>query len=258
MVVAALWALSAAAAEPPTSPQGGTPADPKEQARKLLVRAVEHYDNAEFDKAIDLFQETYALMPAPGILFNIAQAYRIKGRGHCTRASEYYRRFLDEGGLGPNRAVAEQRIAELKECADEERSRARDGLAAKPTAPAEPASVPAGPTPEVQQASPRKPLWPLAVGGVGLAAAGVGVALYATAASDWNRLSSTCGATRTCSATDTAGPAAREQAGVGLLVGGGVVTAAAVVLLLALPAAPVRVGVWAGPQSAALVLEGGF
>lgn len=62
------------------------------RARVLFQQGQVHYSLAEYDEAIALFREAYELTGAPGLLFDTAQAHRLKG--DCQRAVEIYRHFL--------------------------------------------------------------------------------------------------------------------------------------------------------------------
>lgn len=73
----------------------------KERARKLFEQGQVHYSLGEYDHAIAFFREAYEISSAPALLFNLAQANRLKGE--CRRAVELYRHFLR---LAPESAQA--------------------------------------------------------------------------------------------------------------------------------------------------------
>jgi hypothetical protein len=57
----------------------------------------------------------------PGLLFNIAQAYRLRAHpGDCTIALERYRKFIELDPKSARRAAAEGLIRELEPCAARE------------------------------------------------------------------------------------------------------------------------------------------
>jgi tetratricopeptide (TPR) repeat protein len=58
-----------------------------------LERGLQHYQDGEFELAIDEFSAGYELDPQPELLFALAQAERLSG--DCASASVYYREFLD-------------------------------------------------------------------------------------------------------------------------------------------------------------------
>src|SRR3569623_577048 len=65
-------------------------------------------------KAVAAFKEAYVLAPSPGLLFNIAQAYRLAG--DCDDAAWMYRRFLDTNPGEASRALAEQHLSSVEKC----------------------------------------------------------------------------------------------------------------------------------------------
>ena len=82
------------------------------QARSHYQRGQRHYNVGDFDRAIDEFKRAYEISPAPGLLFNIAQAYRAKkDREH---ALYFYTTYLREDPEAPERAFVEARMSELR------------------------------------------------------------------------------------------------------------------------------------------------
>jgi tetratricopeptide (TPR) repeat protein len=103
------------------------------EARAHFERGDQLFKIGQFDDAIVEFKRAYELSPAPGLLFNIAQAYRAqKDREH---ALYFYTTYLREDPNAPEREYVEERIKELKQ---EPEPRAD-----------EPASTPAPPAPAV-------------------------------------------------------------------------------------------------------------
>ena len=51
---------------------------PSPEARALYDKAIAHYDLAEYEAAIGEFKQAYELSHEAALLFNIAQAYRLK------------------------------------------------------------------------------------------------------------------------------------------------------------------------------------
>jgi tetratricopeptide (TPR) repeat protein len=158
------------------------PADPEAEAEaKLLYQdGVTHYDLAEYDDAIEKFRAAYHLSRQPRLLFNIAQAYRLKGAGSCRNAVHFYRTYLRLVPAAENRAAVEDWLAKLAACAD-----------------AEPPSTPPAVDPpdgtEIQTPPPPPPPplrlhseahasrvlpWSLVAGGAAMAAAGGGMLLW--------------------------------------------------------------------------------
>src|SRR5688572_6655498 len=98
--------------------------DADAQARAHYDRALVHYNLSEWDEAIREFKKAYELSKAPGLLFNIAQAYRLQGNKRMVLSS--YKSYLRLDPGAPNRAEVEARIAELDKAIAED----------KPTGPA--------------------------------------------------------------------------------------------------------------------------
>jgi tetratricopeptide (TPR) repeat protein len=84
------------------------------KAKELATRGRIYHDAGDYQAAIAAFKEAYVLAPSPGLLFNIAQAYRLAG--NCDEAAWMYRRFLDTNPTGPNKALAEQHLASVVKC----------------------------------------------------------------------------------------------------------------------------------------------
>src|SRR5262249_44095985 len=81
------------------------------QARSHYELGQRHYNVGDFDRAIDEFKRAYEISPAPGLLFNIAQAYRAKkDREH---ALYFYTTYLREDPEAPEREYVEARLREL-------------------------------------------------------------------------------------------------------------------------------------------------
>src|SRR3954468_304382 len=106
--------LPAAAAPPPTPPPSG--ADP---AREHYERGLAKYNLAEFDAAIVEFKQSYELSKAPRLLFNIAQAYRLKRDPES--ALYFYNTYLRADPHAPNRDDVEAKIEEMRRALDEQK-----------------------------------------------------------------------------------------------------------------------------------------
>ena len=104
-------------------------ADDRARAKTLFDDGSSEYRAGHYDRAIDLFQDAYKLSHAPGLLFNIAQAYRLEGA--CAQALEYYQRSLDEDTSADNRVEMQERVTEMQACVN-----------AKPADPAPPPAPP--------------------------------------------------------------------------------------------------------------------
>jgi len=82
--------------------------------QRLFDEGLVRYDTAEYDEAVRLFRGAYEKTHAPAVLFNMAQAYRL--RGDCVRAADLYRNFVRLAPESPNRARAESWMAALGDC----------------------------------------------------------------------------------------------------------------------------------------------
>ena len=82
------------------------------EARAHFEQATRLYNVGDFDRAIAGYKRAYELSPAPGLLFNIAQAYRAKRDPE--HALYFYAAFLREEPDAPERAFVEARMAELR------------------------------------------------------------------------------------------------------------------------------------------------
>jgi tetratricopeptide (TPR) repeat protein len=123
----------------------------KAEARALHDRGLEHYAAGRYTEAIDSYRRAYERVPAPGILFNLAQAHRLAG--HCDRALELYEQYVRERPQAANAPVAREHAAAMRRCLEKRRPAAEpdtepdtepapeskpmiDGVPAAPTEPA--------------------------------------------------------------------------------------------------------------------------
>ena len=140
-----------------------TPASAEDEARELYKKGMTHYELGEFDPAIDEFKRAYALTSAPGLLFNLAQVYRMKKDPE--QAVYFYRTYLRLVPNAPNRADVEALLAENQALVDAARAKKRAAdeaaaAAAGAAAAARGAAVPPSPAPP----PPPPSLAPRAVG----------------------------------------------------------------------------------------------
>jgi hypothetical protein len=147
-----------AAAAPGSGAGGG--------AERLFEEGRRLYEAGDYAQAVARFEAAYQLFPAPIIVFDIAQAHRL--RGDCAGARRAYARFRQLAPDAPERELADEH---------------HDALVARcpgPAAPTASSSVPTCPRAVASPplAPPRGPRWvrfvALAVGlAAGLAAAAV-------------------------------------------------------------------------------------
>jgi hypothetical protein len=87
-------------------------------AEQLYLEGQKAYDDKRYDGALVAWLRSYDQSHLPGLLFNIAQAYRLRGlAGDCTKASESYQKFIAQDPQSPQRAAAEKFVVELRPCA---------------------------------------------------------------------------------------------------------------------------------------------
>ncbi len=211
------------AAEPP--PKTVTEAD-RSRARSLFDEGMRHYDLQEYVPAIDRFKEAYALVSAPELLFNIAQAYRLRGADYCSDALWFYNGFLRSEPPAAKRASAEAAARDMEKCA-----------AARPTpAPAPPPTPVPAIVPFVRPEPPPAPppshglSRGLIIGGVAVSVAGGGLLL-------WSGLRHSAiedsGCAPACDPSRTDAPrAAQTIGGIAIGVGAAVFVTGFVVLVL--------------------------
>jgi hypothetical protein len=89
----------------------------REESRLWFAKGGEAYASGDYAAAVSAFRRAYELLPAPALLFNIAQALRMNGS--CEEAVTYYRLF-EQGGVELP-ADFPQLAAQARHCAEEQR-----------------------------------------------------------------------------------------------------------------------------------------
>jgi hypothetical protein len=136
-------------------------ADDTERAKELFQQGTTLFNVGEFDKAIEAWQQGYKEKPDPGFLWNIGQAYRLKGDNQ--KAIFFYRGYLRNSPKAANRAEVEAKIAALQKAATETKPATPPVAPAPltPPAPSHVASPPATLPPRAPVAPPpRAPIAP--------------------------------------------------------------------------------------------------
>ena len=104
------WVPTAHAAA--TQDGAKTEAD-KDAARSEWRRGTTAYNLGHYEEAAAHFETAYTLVQDPGVLFNIAQCYRMGGK--LNQALERYRAFLRNASAdAPNRNTAEKFVEEIR------------------------------------------------------------------------------------------------------------------------------------------------
>lgn len=120
-------------------------------AADLSAQAIERFNARDYDAAVRLFEEAYAIDKVPNYLFNIGRVYEEKG--DIRSAVDYYQRFVKEPGVEIEaRDLALQRLRVLKGILQE----TDPGEKPAEAAPA-PAPVVEGPKPEPAPVKPAAP-----------------------------------------------------------------------------------------------------
>ena len=157
-----------------------------DRAKALADRGRQLQHDGRYAEAVEAYKAAYVLAPSSGLLFNLAQAYRLVG--DCDDAAWMYHRYLDSQPTDEARTIASAHLARLEACS-------HDGfrvtvVPASVPAPAEPnafANTPAfgsasrqpsqSPSTSPSHGTPWRPIgtWLVVGGGVAL----VGASLFA-------------------------------------------------------------------------------
>jgi len=162
------------------------------EAERLYNQGQQAYEALRYDDALVAWERSYALSKLPALLFNIAQAQRLRGKpGDCTKATANYRKFISLAPKSSERPTAEGFIAELAPCVEQE-SKPQPA----PTIPAPEAVTPpsSSPTPVTlnEGGGKGKRFAGYAVGGAGVVLVVTGVYFGAKARRLGNEVSDDC------------------------------------------------------------------
>lgn len=107
------------------------------EARRIARRATRDYNAGRYPQALEGYERAYALVPAPGLLFNLGQCLREIGRHG--EAVEHFERYLRERPDAPNAELVRELMREsraamqtgaaLEQEASRERERERAAVA---------------------------------------------------------------------------------------------------------------------------------
>lgn len=171
--IASAVAVSVALGMVPATASAGP--STQEQVEALNSQAFEKFEAKQYEEAVALFEQAYALQPEPNYLFNIGRIY--EESGNLVRSVEFYERFVKEPGVPLEaRERGLERLRVLRAILEETERQAEPEVEPEPEPAPEPAVVPE-PEPEPQKQRPPKLRIAgyalLGVGGAGLAAGGV-------------------------------------------------------------------------------------
>jgi tetratricopeptide (TPR) repeat protein len=139
-------------------------------AKRHFERGQKLYASTKFREALDEYQQAFDARPLPDFLFNIGQCYR--NLGDYDSAIFSYKKYLDAAPDAPNRAQVEQLIVDLQARKDQE-----DARRLAPPPPPAPAPPPAATVTAPPPGHPIYTRWWFWTG-IGVVAAGAGVATY--------------------------------------------------------------------------------
>lgn len=163
----------------PTAALADPSSSDRQAARAHYKIGNQHYERGEYDLAIAEFEIAHKLSGAPGLLYNIAQAHRL--RGNCAEAKAHYERFLAEGkdAAAKTRNNASAFLRELGDCGAGEAD--RDPVVSADLTVEDPASGAGGADAIPDDTRPRDEgggsVWPVAgliIAGAGISALGIG------------------------------------------------------------------------------------
>ena len=89
------------------------------RAKEYFRAGAQAYAVGEFDAAVQAFEQAYALVPRPAVLFSIGQAERRQyflnhQRQHLERAVQMFRRYLEQDPQASRKVDAVQALSELE------------------------------------------------------------------------------------------------------------------------------------------------
>jgi hypothetical protein len=146
--------------------------DPAIEAKRLYAQGKAEFAQGRYVQAAELFERSYALSESTALLFNMAQAHRLAGPGHCATAVRLYQSYLAAEPTAENRKEVEERITELGDCSAD----TAPAAAPEPSATArEPRQAPASPP---ARGAGGLPTGPVIVTGAGAAMLVAGGVLY--------------------------------------------------------------------------------
>lgn len=88
--------------------------EPEGDPEALSSAAVERFEAKDYDGAVELFEQAYAIDPQPNYLFNIGRVYEEKG--DLENAVVFYQRFVSQPGVDiESRQAATERLKVLRE-----------------------------------------------------------------------------------------------------------------------------------------------
>ena len=159
-----------------------------ELAREAYAAGKARYESKDYLGALSDFERSYALSRSTALLFDIAQAHRLAGRGHCAASRRYYRSYLELEPDAENSREVSDRLLEIQGCADAEEQASVVAAAHPAPTPAPPPVTPAPAPP--QRSAPHTAA--VLTTGVGAALLLSGAVLYFRARQRFNEVKASC------------------------------------------------------------------
>jgi tetratricopeptide (TPR) repeat protein len=218
-------------------------------AERLYNDGQTAYDDKRYDDAITAWQKSYELSHLPGLVFNLAQAHRLRGAdGDCAKAVEQYQTFIKLDPSSGQRPDAESRLKELQPCPVK-----------VVVEPPPPKIVPV--THPVEQGGHGKRIASYVIGVVGLGAIGLGVYYGSQAQSLANDVRTACATgcewTADLKAKDADGRSDETLQWIGYGVGAAAIVTSGLLFYLGREHAP-PITVAARPDGAAVTWSGSW
>jgi tetratricopeptide (TPR) repeat protein len=162
----------------PKEPAPASSESSQERAQAWFEEGQAAYARGEFAIAAALFRAVYVATPAPEILYDLAQAERRAKQ--CKAALAHYEEYLTlEHGVAPN--DVEEKVAEVRGCADKEEGAARSSTTKTELPPPAPAAE--HPTQQSHDTTLRAVAYGSIAGAVLTAAFGTAFLIHANSAS---------------------------------------------------------------------------
>jgi tetratricopeptide (TPR) repeat protein len=251
MVLLAAAALVAAA----------PPANLEQQAMALYREGAALYQRGEYAKAIQAFRAADGLAPSPDYIFNIAQAYR--HLGDCENALAFFREYVRLRPPASAQKVVRDGLADMDACVRQAGvapvvpEPEPERPAAPPVMKPEPAPARAQLLATVEQRGESRMFVPgIAIGAIGVVAAGVGVGLWASAAGDYHALQAQCGTA--CNPSLIVDPQRKLFVGYGMVAGGATAILAGAALAFAGRVQARSATTWVAPAPGGICVAGTF
>ncbi len=132
---------------------------PEEEVERLANQALSAYRGADYNRAVELLKQAYAIRQVPALQYNLAKAY--DKLGDLEHAYDAYRQYVDSAAAEPKlKARAEARLTVLEEARRKKAAGARAAEAPPPATATTPAARETAPTAPPRETAPPAPVEP--------------------------------------------------------------------------------------------------